>query len=224
MIYQCYYLQEHEPFLLRDRFYTGLCLQPERLTSPHWFEIRETEPLESLAMRQQLCEYAAMLAIWKHRPHPDEWVGFTSWRQFQKGFDFRFEESALNRVMRGEIICWGVRTLDETVHQHAERCHPGITGVLSVLLRDVQYKRIPDRYFSSLTAPFSNYWAMPWTNFDEYMNWSWPLVYTAIDRWGFDQPFNLFPTKGTQDRSLAFLQERLFIIWSLAQREDWIPA
>jgi hypothetical protein len=220
MIYQAYYLPDQEPYLIRDPFYFPVCLQPERLTSIPSFDIRKTEPLADSAIRQQLCEYSAMLAVWKQRPHANDWIGFTSWRQFQKGFDFRFDDAALDRVMRGETVCWGIRTLDETLHQHAERCHPGITGVLAVLLREVHGQRLSDRYFTNRTAPFSNYWAMSWIDFDRYMAWSWLVIKSAIDRWGIDPPFNLFPIKGTQDRSIAFLQERLFIIWWLRVRAE----
>jgi hypothetical protein len=64
MIYQCYYLPEHERFLFDDPMYFGLCLQPERLSAPTWFDVRKSDLLADLALRQQLCEYAAMLAVW----------------------------------------------------------------------------------------------------------------------------------------------------------------
>ena len=218
MIYQCCYLPQHEAHIAVDPRYFGVCLQPESLDGLPAFDIRSTPPLGEPAIRQQLCEYAAMLAVWRQRPHPDSWVGFTSWRQFFKGFDFRFDEEALRRVLGGETICWGMRTLQESLHAHAERCHPGLTGVLAILLREVHGESLPDGFFSERTAPFSNYWAMRWEDFERYMHWSWPVVETALVRWGLDQPYNLYPRGGTQDRALAFLQERLFIVWWLSGR------
>ena len=156
-----------------------------------------------------------MLAVWRQRPHDDDWVGFTSWRQFQKGFDFRFDEAALHRVRQGGVVCWGWKTLQETIHEHAERCHPGITGVLELMLREIHQQQLPDRYFTERRAPFCNYWAMPARLFADYMAWSWPIIAGMMDRWRFDPPFNLFPKDGTQDRSYAFFQERLFIVWWL---------
>jgi hypothetical protein len=217
MIYQAFYHPEQEEFLFDNRYYTPVCLQPEQLSTPPSFDIRNTPPLGESGIRQQLCEFAAMLAVWRQRPHPDEWVGFTSWRQLQKGFAFVFGPEDLRRTLNGETIIWGLRTLNETLHQHAERCHPGMTGALSILLRDVHQERLPETYFTECQGPFCNYWAMTWQDFDRYMRWTWPLIETAMDRWGLDQPFNLYPRAGTQDRSLAFLHERLFVVWWLSR-------
>src|SRR5262249_47740969 len=91
-----------------------------------------------------------------------------------------------------------------TLAEHAERCHPGINSAIWRLLL-LRNESMPLHYLTGDTGLYCNYWVMSKENFNEYMNWSYPLV-----RWCLVHPDGYCLS---HPRAVAYLAERLFICW-----------
>src|SRR5205823_3713346 len=99
-----------------------------------------------------------------------------------------------------------------TMAEAAERTHPGITQCLSHLLLR-RNESMPPNYLSNTAGLFGNFWVMSRANFQDYMEWSLPLV-----RWCLQHPED--PFIQSHRRALGYVMERLFILWySIRQKK-----
>lgn len=221
MIYQIYYHPNQRKYCFNQPPYKIISTKPEAEWSARSDDIRNVPMLREEWVRQQLCEYSVMIYHWQSRYVESEWVGFTSWRQLTKGYPYIIEPEGMRALSNGRILTWGIRNLDMTLDVQAEYNHPGIIAVMQTLLGDIHRQEIPREFFHMKTGVFCSYWAAPRRLFEQYMRWSYPIIVEAIARWGNDPPFNRHEGDAQvsgRNRSLAFLQERLFNVWLIRTR------
>lgn len=220
MIYQCYFKKEQEPLLFKQHPYIGFGLEPE-VNSELFLNCPE---LESKSTRLHLTEYACFLWHWRN-PDRDSsnWFGTTSYRQLDKT-KFMFHDSFVIEKLAKEnsIAAWGVYELLNargdriSIHRQSEVCHPGINEFMNIAL-EANGKKIPDLYNTSFVGAFANYWVMNKAMFNQYMEYSWPLVNWALNNINNFEYFKTdMPGKTvTKDKAIGYFAERLFITWYL---------
>ena len=225
MIYQIYYHPQQRPFCFTSPPYFAITTRPELEYIQLSDDLRSLPTLSPLWVRQQLCEYSVMMFHWMSRCNQADWVGFTSWRQLMKGYPYVINKTDIELISRGSLLAWGHRRFNVPLDIQAEQNHPGLVAVLSQLLSDVHGESLPSEFSMSKEGLFCSYWAASKTLFDHYMNWSFPIMNEAIRRWQNDPPFNRHhgdeQLTGT-NRSLAFLQERLFNVWVIKHNIGYI--
>jgi hypothetical protein len=155
----------------------------------------------------------ALLHLWRNPElDTDPWIGFTSYDQLEKFpmtlADRQEVESVLSSA---DVVGWGGYSFVDaisgrpvTVAEQAERFLPGFNSSLMrliMLLNDP----LPQSYFLATTGLFCNYWVMSKENFNEYMEWSSPLVFFALR--------NPDAILRQTPKALSHLCERLFICW-----------
>ena len=231
MIYQCYAREEDKKSLFNEGPYVGFGLEPE--VNKKLFE--DYPELEDPQTRLGLTEYACFLWHWRNQENPDDWFGTTSFKQLEKGFVAKFESSAEVKhfIQKHQIVGWGnyklLGVLDAdkgkaggfpiSLSAQAEACHPGINEFISTVFEQFDHV-VPEAWASSDSGFFANYWAMSNKLFNEYMEFSWPMV-----KWSLEnvQEFNFFKEQPvfstiTNAKATGYFMERLFILWYLRKK------
>src|SRR5579884_2078674 len=81
MIHQCYFDESQRARLFRSPLYRGFGVD----SSVNPGLAKNCPELADPADQALLCEYAAMLHLWRNPDlDPDPWIGFTSYRQLDK--------------------------------------------------------------------------------------------------------------------------------------------
>ncbi|MGF1583134.1 MAG: FkbM family methyltransferase [Gemmataceae bacterium] len=211
MIHQCYFDESQKARLFTNPVYRGFgvysSVNPE-LT-------RNCPELENPKNQPMLSEYAAMLHIWRNPDvDPDPWIGFTSYRQLDKSATIIENREDIEQTLsQCDIIGWGPYAMFDatgkmpvTLAEQSEWTHQGLLMCLWKLLM-MRGETLPPQFLTQNVGLFCNYWVMSKTNFQQYMEWSYPLVKYCLDH----------PDDYVQShpRSMAYLVERLFIVWYL---------
>jgi hypothetical protein len=207
VIYQCYHLAEQKPVLFSGRLYRPFGLTPE--LNP---EIVACEELCDAARRLQLCEFAAMLHLWRHPPEDGhDWIGFTSHRQLEKTpFVFTSEVQIREPLKSHDAVAWFRQEYPHSLARQAEMHHPGILSYVHQMMRQHQ-PSLGQSWWDSRHGFFSSYWAMTKASFRRYMeDWLYPAIkysLTMMDR---------EPYLRHHPRAASYALERLFSAWALA--------
>jgi hypothetical protein len=167
--------------------------------------------------RYALSEYAAMLHFWRNPDRrPDNWIGFTSYRQMEK-VHFTLQPQHLDGLREYDILTWGWLTVQtRNIGAHAEAYHPGIVATMARLLGHFGLA-FPPEWSNCASAVFANYWLMSVRNFNEYMHWSCPLIQWMLANPEGD-PF--LTQKRQHENGIGYIMERLFIVWYNAHRKS----
>lgn len=214
MIYQCYHRPEQLGVCFTHAPYRpfGVSIETNPLLYHNCDELRDHRA------QKQLCEYAAML--WHFRNHAtdtDDWIGFTSYRQPEKSSVVFYSADEIAPLARAGVVSWREHSLHTdrmqpvSVDEFSEACHPGIGAAIRRLLAH-HGRTLPEAYTFINVAPFCNYWAMSRALFGAWMEWGWPLIQTGLETQESD-PF----LKNWQMRPLAYVAERLFIVWLMQE-------
>jgi predicted methyltransferase len=211
VIYQCYFRLEHRERLFGQRPYVGFGLEPE--TNP---EIaRRCPELAEPEVRKHLCEYAAMLHIWRNKSYlAEKWIGFTSYAQAEKTpFRFTSSRDVEDALESAQLVGWGWH---EVGHYRSgelsgaaaqfEFSHPGGFAYLARALAEFEI-RLPQRFHADRWVLFGSYWVLPARLFEDFMAFSWPVVDWCL------RTRKEFAYVESNPRSIGFVVERLFNVW-----------
>jgi hypothetical protein len=223
MIYQCYFKKGQEEKIFKTPVYSGFGLEPE-VNSNLFLNCSE---LKEEKIRLQLTEYACFLWHWRNPTiNPDSWFGTTSYRQLDKTpFIFKDKNLIETQTEKNIILGWGFYDLVDrkgnsiSLAKQAEVCHPGINDFIQEAFNQKNLT-IPKEYYTQTIGLFANYWVMSNKMFDDYMNFSWPLVSWALEnREVFDYFKNDMPGKTvTKEKAVGYFMERLFLLWYLKNK------
>ena len=105
MIHQCYFAEAQRARLFQKPVYRGFGLEPE--VNPEL--ARNCPELQEARNRPLLCEYAALLHLWRNPElDPDPWIGFSSYRQLDKFPTVFQSHQQIDRLLEGcDIVGWG---------------------------------------------------------------------------------------------------------------------
>jgi hypothetical protein len=197
MIYQLYPTKKDycEPF---SKYYTPMCV-----------ECLPQEYLPQLKM-----EYSPMIYLYKNNIDEDNWIGFTSHKQFIKNkSNFILDESnyldTLKQLNNYDILCWHYLQFDISISQQAEKWHKNINNNITFLFNEIYKESIPSNFYSDNCGCFANYWIMSKKNFYEFMDWSYPKVKKIVELSNDIPDLKL----GKHYCNSSFIIERLFLIW-----------
>ncbi|MFO0899239.1 MAG: hypothetical protein U0836_17585 [Pirellulales bacterium] len=210
MIYQLYPNRACESQLLSSSLYQGFGLNPAVNSAL----LRNCPELADDRWRTALAEYVAMLYLWRNPPLDEHrWIGFTSFRQFDK-VRFQLLPTDAGRIDElldhYDVLGWGFLRHELTIMQHAEYCHPGFSDCMRRLFSACGYS-LPSSLDRDRVGLFCNYWIVSNEMFAQYMEWSWPLVRWMLDHMDSDA---FLRTSGADHYGpLGFVMERLFIAW-----------
>jgi hypothetical protein len=223
MIHQCYFSSEQLSRTFKSDPYRPFGLEP--VVNPE-ISNRCIE-LTSERNRMALAEYGAMLHLWRNPlVDTDAWIGFTSYRQLEKTTHvFNSKAQIENLLSRGDYVGWyfwyvanvRIGSLHGAAAQ-AEMSSPGLHRFITDVLRNFG-SRAPESYSNSPLVPYANYWVMPRERFDDFMNWSWPMVEFALSS---DHPYltaeSTIKATDNKQRAVGYFMERLFVIWTLLRQ------
>ena len=105
MIYQCYFQKAQKPTLFSYEPYKGFGLE----VSVNKKLFLNCPELSEHTARTQLTEYSAFLWHWRNDYlNPDDWIGFTSYRQLDK-FKHVFEtkDQVTELLKENKVVGWG---------------------------------------------------------------------------------------------------------------------
>jgi hypothetical protein len=234
MIFQCYFKREQEQRLFTSGPYVGFGLEPE--VNPGI--VTNCPELADPSTRTALVEYGAMLNVWRNQTFlGSDWVGFTSYRQLDKSPIVFNSDAHVRELLDGwDFIAWRVMWvahLKLRARRHlpllglvptiklrgaaaqAEKFHPLLHSFTVDVLRRFRFK-IPNDYYRAREVAFGNYWALRVTHFNEFMEWSWPIVQYALE---LEHPFKHYASSWNPDddkrKAVGYFMERLFILWAM---------
>lgn len=221
MIYQCYFKKEHTSRLFPGPLYRGFGLEPGVNSTL----LNNCPELNDPRVRLQLTEYAAFLWHWRNEANPDDWIGFTSYRQLDKSRKvFQSQQEIGSLLEENAVIGWCKfrmvnRSGDEiSLYRHTEFCHPQLNNYLEKTLEQFGHV-LPASWRTLSTGFFANYWIMKNQQFDDFMRFSWPMVEWSLGNIadsGYYHHQPLIPRLGNT-KATGYFMERLFIIWYLLQ-------
>jgi hypothetical protein len=191
MIHQCYF----DDWQLGRMFATPV-YQPFRLTPE----------------RTDLCEFEAMLAIWRYgQACGHDWVGFTSWRQLDKSTR-QFESLQQIAELLGDRdgIGWHYVDFGTSLANQAEDYHHGIMDFLSKITRLRTGVDLTDALRKTNAGFFASYWVLRWPRFVEFAEWL--ASYCELASGMPDDSY-----LRSDPKAFAYAAERLFIIWYAVQ-------
>lgn len=210
MIYQLYYKNDYGVDCFNSN-YTKLDLA----------KIVEEKYLPSIQS-----EYSGMLYVWLNNLCKDDWIGFTSCRQYEKGFKSivtSTNEGILDTLNYFDIITWGFLCKGHdifgknpkinNVFDQAEYCHQGLMGKIDHLLKNFGHYDSTSLFKNTECGIFANYWLMSIYNFYEFMAWSFPKVY-----WMIKNP-EIYDTSTGHYNNIGYAIERLFIYWYISEKK-----
>ena len=216
MIYQCYYKKDQEGSLFKEEPYTGFGLEPE--VNENLFE--NCPELEDPFVRLQLTEYACFLWHWRNQ-NDQNWFGTTSHRQLEK-FPLKFftNQQVTDLVKDHGVVGWGQYDLYDakggpiTLAKSTEVCHPGLNDYMDAVLKGFGHET-PDEWKTACSGFFANYWVMRKDLFNDFMEFSWPMVEWSLRNIKKSSYYRMQHQYGTVSNAKAtgYFMERLFLIW-----------
>jgi hypothetical protein len=225
MIYQCFFKDGQQEKLFKQEPYIGFGLEPS--VNPNI--TKNCPELDDPSVRLQLTEYACFLWHWRNPDFDkDSWIGTTSYRQLDKShFIFSNKKIIEEYTNNNQILGWGFYFLMDmkqhpiSIAKQSEVCHPGINEFLELAMKKFGYE-MPDKYYSEPIGLFANYWAMNKKMFNQYMEFSWPMVKWALDnRHNYDYfKKEMLGDRVTKDKAVGYFMERLFIVWYLLNNHE----
>jgi len=225
MIYQCYFKEGQQSNIFKEEPYIGFGLEPSVNPSI----TKNCPELADPTTRLQLTEYACFLWHWRNpNADPDSWIGTTSYRQLDKTqFTFPNKKIIEKYTDKDEILGWGFYFLMDlkqqpiSIAKQSEVCHPGINEFLELAMNHLGHT-MPETYYTEPLGLFANYWVMNKKLFNEYMEFSWPMVQWALaNRDSFDYFKKEMPGHTvTKDKAVGYFMERLFILWYLKEKKN----
>lgn len=204
MIYQLYYKNDYntEPF--------GSIYEK--------FNLADIEQQEYLPEIQS--EYCGMLYFWKNKIYTNKWIGFTSCRQISKGYSsiIGYSSSKIEKLLVPyDIMTWGLLCPKNTnfsndgsaknLYEQANYFHKPLLPLMNDLFNSFGIKDLIYTFKSYECGIFANYWLMLIKNYENFMDWSYPIVLYMIDH-----P-EKFDTKTGHYNSVGYIIERMFIYW-----------
>jgi hypothetical protein len=223
VIHQCFFEPSQLQHVFQTEPYRPFGLEPAvnaTLTS-------NCPELENADTRMALAEYGAMLHLWRNPDlDSDPWIGFTSYRQLTKttaAFALKKDVEAL--LQRGEYLSWYMWSLagvDESgltgLAGHSEVNHPGIHRFILDIFAQFDIP-LPRGFYDAPLVPFANYWVMSRERFDQFMQWSWPLLSYALS---MSHPYLSSPSplgkRDNKERAIGYFMERLFVLWTFIEK------
>ena len=222
MIYQCYPKKEHKKFIFEEEPYTafGLELDVNKQLLLNCPELKDPY------VRMQLTEYACFLWHWRNKDRcPNDWIGTTSFRQLDK-FPHKFKsiEEVDSLVSDHGVVGWGEYDLVNkigdpiTLEEQTDICHPGLNGYMKDVL-NLHGHSLPTEWGTTTSAFFANYWVMTRELFEDFMEFSWPMVKWSLENVKDSDYYNTQIEYGTVSNAKAtgYFMERLFLIWYLLE-------
>ena len=216
MIYQCYFKEDQRKQLFKSKPYKRFGLEPE--VNPNLF--LNCPELESKETRLQLVEYGALLWHWRNFSE-SSWIGFTSYRQLVKStFVFSSVSHVDDLIKTHPVVGWGQYFMMDqkgnpiSLKTQAEVCHPGINEFIEEILGS-----LPDEWSDMNSGFFANYWVMTKELFFDFMEYSWPLVKSALEKIENSNFYRTQNQYGTvsKDKCVGYVLERLFIFWYISR-------
>ncbi len=219
MIYQCYFKKDQQATLFEEEPYEGFGLEPE--VNENLFS--SCPELEDSFVRLQLTEYACFLWHWRNGSSEDNWFGTTSYRQLDKfSYKFSLKKQVDDLVKNHGVVAWGEYKLFSTdhspitLHKQAEVCHPGLNEYVEMVFNKFGYK-VPKRWKTDTSGFFANYWVMRKDLFNDFMEFSWPMVKWSLENVKDSDYYKKQTKYGTvsNEKATGYFMERLFILWYL---------
>jgi hypothetical protein len=217
MIYQCYYKQDQDRDLFEQDPYLGFGLEPE-VNSTLFDNCPE---LEDPFVRMQLTEYACFL--WHWRNGTDSWFGTTSYRQLEKfPTIFKDKKYVESLVEKHNVVAWGQYELFDkkginiSLSTQTKACHPGLNEYMEFVLSNFGHT-MPNEWSTECSGFFANYWVMSRSMFDDFMEFSWPMVKYSLENIKSSDYYKEGTRYGTvsNEKATGYFMERLFLIWYL---------
>lgn len=206
MIYELYPSEKEKPDNSLGKHYKLFCV----------------ECLEEKYLPQLKMEYSAMLYLYENNLDSDDWIGFTSYRQYKKS-NFVLNDSnvveTINLLNNYNILCWLFLKFNLTISEQAEFYHKRITKNIEYLFDKVFKEDIPTDYYNNNCGCFANYWIMKKTNFYHFMDWSIDKVYKIVELSQYVDDLKL----GKHYCLSSFIIERLFVIWHIKYNKRVFP-
>lgn len=167
-------------------------------------------------------EYPAMVYLWQNELDQHDWIGFTSHRQLEKGFNtiLKNTDEEINQLLKSfDILTWGwlcmndtraVYNLDPNVKNVIDQMnfyHSNLSTKMNEVLKFYSLPSVESVLGDVSCALYANYWIMSKDNFKEFMSWSYPLAL-----WLLNNPRIYNPHVG-HFNDVGLIIERLFIYW-----------
>jgi len=222
MIYQCYPFKKDRINVFPEEPYKGFGLEPEvnKLLTLNCPELKDP------FVRLQLTEYACFLWHWRNPGYDtDSWIGTTSYRQLEK-FEhvFKGKKEVRDAISHTGVTAWGEYHLVDkhssptpiTLEEQTERCHPGLNEYIKFMLEKFGYN-VPDKWATEQKGFYANYWVMTKELFDDFMEFSWPMVEWSLENIKITHYYAIQPKYGTvsNQKATGYFMERLFLLWYL---------
>ena len=226
MIYQCFPFAQDAANLFSEEPYKAFGLEPD----VNGVLFKNCPELEDSSTRLQLTEYACFLWHWRNQDYDqDNWIGTTSHRQLDK-FPFKFElkEQVQDLIDKWGVVAWGQyelfvpdtrvqgRGVPISLHTQTEICHPGLNEYMADVLQRFGHS-MPLGWQKYTTGFFANYWVMRKDLFNDFMEFSWPMVEWSLKNVHTSDYYKNQPNYGTvsNKKATGYFMERLFLIWYL---------
>ena len=216
MIFQCYFKEDQT--LFEEEPYKPFGVEPD----VNDFLFSNCPELESSFNRLQLTEYSSYLWHWRNKSDL-KWIGSTSHRQLDK-FKHKFKSISEIESLLGkhEIIAWGQYDLQNklgmpmSLKTQAKVCHPGLNEFMEMMFSKFNLE-FPKQWSEKTSGFFANYWAMSKSLFDDFMEFSWPMVEWSLSNIKDTDYYKTQNTYGTvgPEKCVGYFMERLFIVWYL---------
>ncbi len=222
MIYQCYAKNKHKKNLFSSSVYEPFGLEPG--VNAKLFE--NCQELKDPFSRMQLTEYACFLWHWRNKANPDAWFGTTSHNQLKK-FEtvFKNKSQVTELCVKHEVLGWGrylmldARRNPISLKDHTDICHPGLSQYIEEVFQRFGH-RVPDLWRTSPVGFFANYWVMKNCLFEDFMQFSWPMVKWSLENIVTTEYYESQHVYGTVSNAKAtgYFMEKLFILWYMMRR------
>jgi predicted methyltransferase len=156
-----------------------------------------------------------MLHIWRTELHlSEEWIGFSSYAQAEKTpFRFSSRREVEGALKSAQLVGWGWHEVGHYrrgglsgAAAQLEFSHPGGFNYLTRALAEFDIS-LPQRFLTDRWVLFGSYWVMPSRLFEDFMQFSWPVVDWCL------KTRKEFAYVESNPRSIGFVVERLFNVW-----------
>lgn len=170
-------------------------------------------------------EYCGMLYHY-YNPDKYDWIGFTSCRQLKKGYKgiLKYDIKDITyQVQKYDILTWGYLCCGDTkfcykkdisdLFNQTEFFHKGLMRLMNIALTQFNHRNLIELFKNTSCGIFSNYWLMSKENFNQFIEWSKPIV-----SWMVSNP-KLYNTSTGHYNTVGWIIERMFIYWYLTNNK-----
>ena len=244
MIYQCYPKKEHQSKLFTEEPYKGFGLEfpvNKRIAK----NCPELETMTNrLQLTEYAC---FLWHWRNPSYDTDSWFGTTSYRQLEKfPHIFKSKKEIEELLVDTPILAWGEYRLiagtrdpspdflaslnvaasdvpegsllarEATLREQCDICHHGLNEYIEFMLPKFGHS-VPDGWYKECTGFFANYWVMNKDLFNDFMEFSWPMVKWSLDNIHITHYYHIQQNYGTVSNAKAtgYFMERLFMLWYL---------